>query len=136
MFTITLRDHIMVAHSLNGEIFGLAQNLHGATFIVDVEFHAKKLNENGIVIEVDLAKSIIHKVLSRYNYKNLDELDEFKGMNTTVEFLSQAIFDQVKKELENDGSIIFGKNGICSIKVALKESHIAFASFQDDLEVL
>ena len=97
MFTVEVRDHIMIAHSFQGAVFGPAQALHGATFVVDAAFIADTLDDNGIVIDIGRAHDALKAVLSPLNYRNLDEVPEFKGVNTTTEFLSKHIFDGLAK---------------------------------------
>src|SRR6266852_765634 len=95
MYTVRVRDHFMIAHSFRGEVFGPAQKLHGATFVVDVEFRSTSLDDNGIVVDIGLATDTLHKILGELNYRNLDEEAAFKGRNTTTEVLSREIFDRV-----------------------------------------
>ena len=95
MFTVEVRDHIMIAHSFRGDVFGPAQALHGATFVVDAAFISKELDPNGIVIDIGRALDVLKATLKPLNYSNLDERPEFKGVNTTTEFLTKYIFDQL-----------------------------------------
>src|SRR5215470_6862178 len=95
MYTVRVRDHVMIAHSFRGDVFGPAQKLHGATYVVDVEFRSTNLDENGIVIDIGLATDTVHKILGELNYRNLDEEPAFKGRNTTTEVLARTIFDRV-----------------------------------------
>ena len=95
MFAVEVRDHVMVAHSFRGAMFGPAQALHGATFVIDVAFIAQTLDENGIVIDIGRAHEVLKSVLQPLNYRNLDELPEFKGKNTTTEFLAKYVFDKL-----------------------------------------
>src|SRR5262249_62331152 len=95
MYSVTVRDHIMIAHSFRGEVFGPAQKLHGATFVVDVEFRSQELDENGIVIDIGRAAEALRMILTGLNYRNLDEDPSFKGRNTTTEVLARAIFDRI-----------------------------------------
>lgn len=129
MFSLTVRDHIMVAHSLKGEIFGPAQRLHGATYIVDLELCSEKLNEYGVIVDIGMAMRLLKKVLEPLNYKNLDDDPSFKGKNTTLEFLAREIFERVAKSIREG---FLGKDGdnINSIKVTIYESHIAWASYE------
>ena len=130
MFTVGVRDHMMIAHSFNGEIFGPAQKLHGATYIVDVEFKAAELNPLGIVVDIGLARQKLTHVLEQLNYKNLDELDVFKGKNTTTEFLAYYIYQQFDACI-NSGELGEASN-ISNIKVTLGESHVAWACYEKD----
>jgi 6-pyruvoyl-tetrahydropterin synthase len=129
MFTVEVRDHIMIAHSFRGAVFGPAQALHGATFVVDAAFIAKELDENGIVIDIGLALDVLKATLKPINYCNLDDLPEFKGINTTTEFLTKYIFDMLAKAARADG---LGRKGLelSAIRVTISESHIARAWYE------
>jgi 6-pyruvoyl-tetrahydropterin synthase len=132
VFTVEVRDHIMIAHSFRGAIFGPAQAMHGATFVVDAAFIAKTLDDNGIVIDIGRAHEALKAVLMILNYRNLDEIAEFKGVNTTTEFLTKYIFDALAKSARS-GEL--GRDGreLKAIRVTLSESHIARASYEADL---
>lgn len=130
MFSVGVRDHVMIAHSFRGEVFGPAQKLHGATFVVDVEFRAKEMNEAGIVVDIGRAHTTLSAILSAINYQNLDELEVFKGVNTTTEYLARHIFDSLKSEARADGQLGPGADALDSIKVTLNESHVAWASYE------
>jgi 6-pyruvoyltetrahydropterin/6-carboxytetrahydropterin synthase len=121
MFSVKIRDHIMIAHSLAGKQFASAQNLHGVTYIIDVTFFAENLNKQNVVIDIGHAQKVLHTILEVINYRNLDELDQFKGEITTAEFLAKHIHDLVWLSLKHEFS--------GSIKVTLRESHIAWASY-------
>ena len=129
MFTVEVRDHIMIAHSFRGAVFGPAQALHGATFVVDAAFIAKELDENGIVIDIGLALDVLKATLKPINYCNLDDVPEFKGVNTTTEFLTKYIFDQLASAARADG---LGRKGseLSAIRVTISESHIARAWYE------
>ena len=129
MFTVEVRDHIMIAHSFRGAVFGPAQALHGATFVVDAAFIAKELDANGIVIDIGLALDVLKATLKPINYCNLDELPEFKGVNTTTEFLTKYIFDMLAAAARADG---LGRKGseLSAIRVTISESHIARAGYE------
>ena len=129
MFTVEVRDHIMIAHSFRGAVFGPAQALHGATFVVDAAFIAKELDANGIVIDIGRALDVLKATLQPINYCNLDERPEFKGVNTTTEFLTKYIFDQLAAAARADG---LGRNGseLHAIRVTISESHIARAWYE------
>ena len=129
MFTVEVRDHIMIAHSFRGAVFGPAQALHGATFVVDAAFISKELDENGIVIDIGLALDVLKATLKPINYCNLDELPEFKGVNTTTEFLTKYIFDMLAAAARADG---LGRKGseLSAIRVTISESHIARAWYE------
>lgn len=122
MFKVGIRTHIMIAHSLPHVFFGPAQNMHGATYVVDVIFKSEYLDKHNVVIDIGQAHQIAEKVCAQLNYKNLDEKEEFKGMLTTTEFLAKYIYDEVKKEVSG---FFEGK-----IEVILGESHIAWASYE------
>ena len=129
MFTVEVRDHIMIAHSFRGEVFGPAQALHGATFVVDAAFIAKTLDQNGIVIDIGRALDVLKSVLKPLNYSNLDDKEEFKGKNTTTEFLTKYIFDVLSQaaranELGRDGKELH------AIRVTISESHVARAWYE------
>src|SRR5215472_16175301 len=95
MYTVRVRDHFMIAHSFRGEVFGPAQNLHGATYVVDVEFRSPALDDDGIVVDIGLATDTVHKILGALNYRNLDEEPSLKGKNTTTEVLARTVFDRL-----------------------------------------
>src|SRR3569832_1119911 len=95
MYTVRVRDHFMIAHSFRGDVFGFAQKLHGATYVVDVEFRSPELDADGIVVDIGLVTEILHKVLGELNYRNLDEEASLKGRNTTTEVLARTIFDRL-----------------------------------------
>ncbi len=129
MFAVEVRDHIMVAHSFRGAVFGPAQALHGATFVVDAAFMAHELDANGIVIDIGRAHEALKAVLGPLNYRNLDAEDEFKGRNTTTEFLTKHIFDRLAAAAR-EGAL--GRDGreLARIRVTLSESHVARASYE------
>jgi 6-pyruvoyl-tetrahydropterin synthase len=132
MYSVTVRDHIMIAHSFRGDIFGPAQKLHGATFVVDVEFRRQELDENGIVIDIGRAAEALRLILTGLNYRNLDEDPSFKGRNTTTEVLARTIFDRIAAA-RGRGELGAGASALESIRVTLHESHIASASFEGRL---
>jgi 6-pyruvoyl-tetrahydropterin synthase len=132
MYSVTVRDHIMIAHSFRGEVFGPAQKLHGATFVVDVEFRSKELDENGIVVDIGRASEAVRTILAGLNYRNLDEDPSFKGRNTTTEVLARAIFDRVAAA-RSRGELGAGASALETIRVTLHESHVASASFEGRL---
>jgi len=121
MYSVTVRDHIMISHSLPDDLFGPAQNMHGATYVVDAVFMSETINEKNVVIDIGKASSILGSVLRTLNYKNLDELHQFKGDFTTTEFIARYIHQEVKKELDTR----------IKLKITLHESHIASASYED-----
>jgi 6-pyruvoyl-tetrahydropterin synthase len=132
MYSVTVRDHIMIAHSFRGEVFGPAQRLHGATFVVDVEFRSQELDEHGIVIDIGRASEALRTILAGLNYRNLDEDPSFEGRNTTTEVLARTIFDRVA-EARGRGELGAGASAVESIRVTLHESHVASASFEGRL---
>jgi len=129
MFSVTVRGHIMIAHSLRGEVFGPAQRLHGATYVVDIEFRRNDLGADGIVVDIGRATDVVNRVLGELNYRNLDEDAAFAGRNTTTEVLAKTVFDRVAAAIRSGG---LGSDGraILSIRVTLHESHVASASFE------
>jgi len=132
LFAVEVRDHIMIAHSFRGDVFGPAQALHGATFVIDACFLAETLDPNGIVIDIGRAHEALKATLSPLNYKNLDEVAELKGRNTTTEFLTKHIHDQLAKAARADA---LGRNGreLSAIRVTLSESHVARAWYEAPL---
>lgn len=132
MFSVEVRDHIMIAHSFRGAIFGPAQVLHGATLVVDAAFFAESLDSNGVVIDIGRAHEALKAALAPLNYRNLDDLSEFKGVNTTTEFLTKHIYDQLAKAARADK---LGRPGreLKAIRVTLGESHVAWASYEANL---
>lgn len=132
MFSLTVRDHIMVAHSFTGEVFGPAQKLHGATFVVDATFFRAALDADNIVVDIGLATAQLGAVLGELNYRNLDEVEEFAGTNTSTEFLAKVIADRLVGRVHN-GSLGEGARGLAEISVTLRESHVAWASYRRPL---
>jgi 6-pyruvoyltetrahydropterin/6-carboxytetrahydropterin synthase len=129
MFTVCVRDHMMIAHSFSGAVFGPAQRLHGATYVVDVEFRRPELDEHGIVVDIGLAAATLHDMLAALNYRNLDAQTEFSGRNTTTEFLARAIFDRLVQAIR-DGRLGPSAAALTSMRVTLHESHVAWAAFE------
>ena len=123
MFTVKIREHIMIAHSLPSEAFGPAQQLHGATYVVDAAFKKAELDENNIVLDIGLATQILKDVLAPLNYQNLDDLSQFKNKLTTTEFLAKYIHEQIVLELK-------GQIKEANLEVTLGESHVAWASYE------
>jgi 6-pyruvoyl-tetrahydropterin synthase len=132
VFTVEVRDHIMIAHSFRGAVFGPAQALHGATFVVDAAFISKALDGNGIVIDIGRALDVLKATLQPINYCNLDDRPEFKGVNTTTEFLTKYIFDQLAAAARNDQ---LGRPGseLHAIRITISESHIARAWYEAEI---
>ena|SRR5688572_6339459 len=132
MYTICVRDHFMIAHSFDGAVFGPAQKLHGATYVVDVEMRRKELDKDGIVVDIGLAGEALRAVVSNLNYRNLDEEPAFAGRNTTTEFLSHLIFERLAERIRN-GDLGPGALQLISMRVTLHESHIAWAAYENEL---
>jgi 6-pyruvoyl-tetrahydropterin synthase len=127
MFAVEVRDHIMIAHSLPGEVFGPAQGLHGATFVVDVAFFREELDPDNIVVDIGAATDTLKAILKPLNYANLDEHAPFKGKGaTTTEFLSRHIFDEMAKAIKA-GGLGPHASGLTKLRVTLNESHVARA---------
>jgi len=131
-FTLTVRDHMMIAHSFSGEAFGPAQRLHGATFIVDASFRASELDVDGVVIDIGRAAEALSQITGSLTYRNLDDEPEFAGMNTTTERLCQVIAERLAQRVA-DGRLGSAGSHLSSIEVALHESHIAWASYERKL---
>jgi len=129
VFAVEVRDHVMIAHSFHGAVFGPAQALHGATFIVDAAFIARTLDENGIVVDIGRAHEVLKSVLQPLNYRNLDEVEEFNGENTTTEFLTKHIFDKLAAAARA-GKLGRPGRELDSIRITIAESHLARASYE------
>jgi 6-pyruvoyltetrahydropterin/6-carboxytetrahydropterin synthase len=132
MYSVTVRDHVMVAHSLKGEVFGPAQRLHGATFIVDVELKRRELDADGIVVDIGRAAAALRRLLEELNYRNLDDVAALAGRNTTTEVLARVVFDGLVTAIGR-GDLGPGAKAIEQIRVTLHESHVASASFEAHL---
>jgi 6-pyruvoyl-tetrahydropterin synthase len=132
MYTVTVRDHFMIAHSFKGDVFGPAQRLHGATYVVDVEFRRAALGPEGIVVDIGRATDALRRVLGELNFRNLDELAAFAGRNTTTEVLARHVFDAIVAAI-NVGELGPGSDAVDSLRVTLHESHVASASFEGPL---
>ena len=132
MYTVTVCSHFMIAHSFRGEAFGTAQRLHGATYVVDVEFRRPELDANGMVVDIGLATEVLRTTLAGLNYRNLDEEPAFRGRNTTTEFLARELFDRIVGAIGR-GDLGSAAPGIESVRVTLHESHVASASFEGRL---
>ena len=132
MYSLTVRDHFMIAHSFRGEVFGPAQRLHGATYVVDVTFRRPELDGDGVVVDIGLASQRLDALLAKLRYRNLDEDPAFAGRNTTTEVLARAIFERLAGEI-GDGALGEGAHGITSLQVTLRESHVAWGSYEGDL---
>ncbi len=132
MFSITVRDHIMVAHSFRGDVFGPAQRLHGATFVVDATFRRPELDADNIVVDIGLATEALGAVLGELNYRNLDDEPAFAGTNTTTEVLARTIADRLADRV-GAGGLGEGARELAGITVTLHESHVAWASYERTL---
>ncbi|MCP9208831.1 6-pyruvoyl trahydropterin synthase family protein [Streptomyces cucumeris] len=129
MFSITVRDHIMIAHSFHGEVFGPAQRLHGATFLVDATFRRTELDDDNIVVDIGLATRELGQVTGALSYRNLDDEPDFAGINTSTEFLAKVIADRLVERV-HAGALGEGARGLTGVTVTLHESHIAWASYE------
>ncbi|HKN98917.1 MAG TPA: 6-carboxytetrahydropterin synthase [Pseudonocardiaceae bacterium] len=132
MFSVTVRDHLMVAHSFRGEVFGPAQRLHGATFVVDATFRRTELDADNIVVDIGLATSELGAVVGELNYRNLDDEPAFAGVNTSTEFLAKVIADRLADRVRS-GRLGEAARGLAGITVTLHESHVAWASYERSL---
>ena len=129
MYSLNVRDHFMIAHSFQGEIFGPAQRLHGATYVVDATFRRAELDEDGLVVDIGLAGEALRRILADLNYRNLDDEPAFAGKNTTTEFLAREIFERIAQGVRA-GELGAGARGLASICVTLNESHVAWGSYE------
>jgi 6-pyruvoyl-tetrahydropterin synthase len=132
MFSVGVRDHVMIAHSFEGDVFGPAQALHGATYVIDVEFRCGEISDDGIVVDIARAHTQLKATLAELNYQNLDELPIFAGKNTTTEFLARHIFGRLREATKN-GELGPGGENVSTIKVTLRESHVAWAGYEGEV---
>lgn len=132
MYSVNTRDHFMIAHSFRGDMFGPAQRMHGATYVVDVEYRRLELDDDGVVVDIGRAGEVLREVLAELNYRNLDEVPAFRGSNTTTEFLAREIFARIAGRLRA-GDFGAGAAGIASMRVVLHESHVAWAAYESAL---
>ena len=132
MYSLNVRDHFMIAHSLTGRLFGPAQRLHGATYVVDATFRRLELDADGLVVDIGLATQRLRTILGDLDYRNLDDEPAFAGKNTTTEFLARQIFDRLV-EAVRDGRLGEAARGITSLRVRLGESPVAWASYEGDV---
>jgi 6-pyruvoyl-tetrahydropterin synthase len=132
LFSITVRDHVMIAHSFTGEVFGPAQRLHGATYVVDATFRRPTLDEDNIVVDIGLATQQLGEVLAALNYRNLDEEPDFAGVNTSTEYLARVIADRLADAVRA-GALGESARGLEGIAVTLRESHVAWATYERGL---
>ena len=132
MFSVTVRDHMMIAHSFSGEVFGPAQRLHGATYVVDATFRRAALDDDGIVVDIGRASEELHSVLAELTYRNLDDEAAFAGMNTSTEALAQVVADRLAERV-HAGALGEAARDLDGLMVTLHESHIAWASYERPL---
>jgi 6-pyruvoyl-tetrahydropterin synthase len=132
VFSVTIRDHLMIAHSLRGEVFGPAQGLHGATYVVDATFRRETLDEDGIVVDIGRAAEVLRAVMGELGYRNLDDEAEFAGVNTTSEALARVIADRLA-DRARAGELGDGGRELDGLVVTLHESHVAWASYERPL---
>ena len=132
MFSLTIRDHLMIAHSLRGEVFGPAQRLHGATYVVDVSFRRPVLDADGIVVDIGRATEVLAAVVGALSYRNLDDEPDFAGMNTTTEALARVVADRLA-DRARAGALGDGARELDGLVVTLHESHVAWASYERSL---
>jgi 6-pyruvoyl-tetrahydropterin synthase len=132
VFSVTVRDHMMIAHTLRGEVFGPAQRLHGATYVVDVTFRRAALDTDGIVVDIGRAAEALHAVVAELGYRNLDDDAAFAGMNTTTEALARVVADRLA-ERARAGDLGDGARDLDGLIVTLHESHVAWASYERPL---
>ncbi len=129
MYSVTVRDHVMIAHSFRGDVFGPAQRLHGATYVVDVEMSRPDLDADGIVVDIGRAGETLKRILAAINFRNLDEVAAFAGRNTTTEFLARFVFDEMVQAMDR-GDLGPGAQAVERMKVTLHESHVASAAYE------
>jgi 6-pyruvoyl-tetrahydropterin synthase len=132
MFSVTVRDHMMIAHSFRGEVFGPAQRLHGATFVVDVTFRGPRLGDDDVLVDIGAAAQQVKEVLGALTYRNLDDDPEFAGVNTTTEVLARAVADRVADRVRA-GQLGGAMDHVTQLSVTLRESHVAWATYERDL---
>jgi len=132
MYSVSVRDYMMIAHSYKGEVFGPAQRLHGATLVVDVEFRRPGLDPDGIVVDIGRATEVLRAILAEMNFRNLDDDPAFTGHNTTTEFLTRVVFDRMAAAIRKN-DLGAAAHGIESLRVTLHESHVASAAFEGRL---
>jgi 6-pyruvoyl-tetrahydropterin synthase len=132
MYSVCVRDHFMIAHSFRGEIFGPAQRMHGATYVVDVELRRPELDSDGVVVDIGRASAALREVLAELNCRNLDEEPALAGKNTTTEFLARVVHERMARRIR-DGALGGGAGGLASMRVTLHESHVAWAAYDAPL---
>lgn len=131
-YSVGVRDHFMIAHSFRGAVFGPAQRLHGATYVVDVEFQRTALDADGLVVDIGLAAQALRALLAELNYRNLDDETAFTGRNTTTEFMAREIFDRMAARIRA-GELGASAGGLSALRVCLHESHVAWAAYEGPL---
>ncbi|EWT02583.1 6-pyruvoyl tetrahydropterin synthase [Intrasporangium oryzae NRRL B-24470] len=132
MFSVTVRDHMMIAHSLRGEVFGPAQRLHGATYVVDATFRREALDPDSLVVDIGRAAEQLREVLGELGYRNLDDEPTLTGLTTTTEALAQVVADRLAERV-HDGRLGEGARGLSAVAVTLHESHVAWATYERSL---
>jgi 6-pyruvoyl-tetrahydropterin synthase len=132
VYSVTVRDHMMIAHSLRGEVFGPAQRLHGATYVIDATFRRAELDADGIVVDIGRAAAELHAVVEGLTYRNLDDDPELTGQNTSTEMLARVVADRLARRV-HDGGLGDGARGLDGLVVTLHESHVAWASYERGL---
>ena len=132
MYSVSVRDHFMIAHSFRGEVFGPAQRLNGATYVVDVAFRRPDLADDGVVVDIGLASAQLSAVLDEFRYRNLDEEPAFAGKNTSTELLAREIFERLARAVR-EGKLGAGARGVRTLCVTLRESHVAWGSYEGQL---
>jgi 6-pyruvoyltetrahydropterin/6-carboxytetrahydropterin synthase len=132
MYSVNVRDHFMIAHSFRGQVFGPAQRLHGATYVVDLELRRAELDADGVVVDIALATEVLRSVLGELNLRNLDDDPAFEGRNTTTEFMARVIFDRVAARIAA-GELGPHAGGLAGMRVKLNESHVAWAAYEGAL---
>ena len=130
MFSVTVRDHMMIAHSFRGDVFGPAQRLHGATYTVDATFRADAVDADGIVVDIDAAARLLHEVLAEFHLRNLDEVPALSGTNTTTEVMARTVCDRIAERV-SAGAL--GTGTVRAVAVTLHESPVAWAGYERDL---
>lgn len=138
MYAVNVRDHFMIAHSFRGDIFGPAQRLHGATYVVDMQLQRDTLDAHGVVVDIGLATQVLREELAPLNFRNLDDLPQFAGRNTTTEFLAREIFDRIAARIAAGafGPHALpgpGNGGLTRMRITLNESHVAWAAYEGAL---
>lgn len=132
MYSVNVRDHFMIAHSFRGEVFGPAQRLHGATYVVDAEFRRRALDADGMVVDIARATEVLRRVLGELNLRNLDDDPAFAGQNTTTEFMARVVFERIAAAVAA-GELGAHASGLESLRVRLHESHVAWAAYEGPL---